>query len=262
MNVLGAIGERALRRFKATRYVVAVIWTVLVLACQRSSWTRTVRAVLTRQILFAGVDAVAFVGFIAVLAGISIVVQAQVWIGRLGQSELLGPLLVTVVAREVGPLLVNLIVVGRSGTAIASELAGMRVRHEVDVLDAQGVDPLIYLVMPRVVALPISVLCLTLWFVLVSFGSGYLCGLLVGSSPGDPMIFVDSIFRGIKPNDFFNLLAKTLIPGLATSAICCIEGLSVSGVATDVPQAVTRSVVRSNATILLISVIVSVMSYW
>jgi phospholipid/cholesterol/gamma-HCH transport system permease protein len=261
MSFLAVIGEPALRRFRAVRFVMAVIWSVLRLSVQGRSWTRSVRTVMARQILFTGVDAIGFTAFIAVLAGISIVVQAQLWSARIGQAELLGPLLITVVVREVGPLLVNLIVVGRSGTAIASELAGMRVRQEVALLDSQGVDPSVYLVMPRVLALSASVLCLTVWFVLISFGTGYVCGLIFGTSPGGLSLFVESVVRGIKLGDFATFLAKTLVPALATSTICCIEGLSVEGATTDVPQAVTRSVTRSNATILLVSVIVSVLSY-
>jgi phospholipid/cholesterol/gamma-HCH transport system permease protein len=144
---------------------------------------------------------------------------------------------------------------------MAAELAGMRVRNEVDVLDAQGLDPLLYLVMPRSIAMAVCVLCLTLFFVLVSFGSGYLCGAFLGTSPGDPAIFVRSVVQGVTPGDFVNLLAKTLIPGLLTGVITAMEGLSIEGVATDIPQAVTRSVIRSNMAVLLVLVIVSVLSY-
>jgi phospholipid/cholesterol/gamma-HCH transport system permease protein len=261
MSFLGAIGETAIRRLSRFRYLAAVIWGVLVLGCRGSSWRRTVRAVLARQIVFSGVDALYFVSVIAVLTGISVVVQAQVWISRLGQAELLGPVLVAVVVREVGPLLVNLIIIGRSGTAITTELAGMRLRREVQVLDAQGLDPLVYLVMPRVLAMAIAVLCLTVFFVFLALGSGYLYGLLIGTSPGEPRIFVATVVRGLRPSDVLNLLAKTLIPGLVAGAICSIEGMSVGALATDMPQAVTRAVVRANAAVLFISLIVSVLAY-
>jgi ABC-type transporter Mla maintaining outer membrane lipid asymmetry permease subunit MlaE len=67
--------------------------------------------------------------------------------------------------------------------------------------------------------------------------------------------------QGVAPVDFVNLLAKTLIPGLLTGVITSMEGLSIEGVATDIPQAVTRSVVRSNMALLIVSVTVSVLSY-
>lgn len=261
MSWLGNIGDAALVWGGRLRHILAVAWAVIGLACRPDSWHRTTRTVLARQIVFTGIDALGFVGLVGFLAGISVVVQAQVWMSRLGQSELLGPLLVTVIVREVGPLLVNFIVIGRSATAMAAELAGMKVRNEVDVLDAQGLDPLLYLVMPRSIAVATSVFCLTLFFALVSLGSGYLCGAFVGTGPGDPLIFLRSVLQGISPSDFVNLLAKTLIPGMLTGVITAIEGLSVEGVATDIPQAVTRSVIRSNLAVLVVSAIVSVLSY-
>jgi phospholipid/cholesterol/gamma-HCH transport system permease protein len=158
-------------------------------------------------------------------------------------------------------LLVNFIVIGRSATAMAAELAGMKVRDEIDVLDAQGLDPFLYLVLPRAVAFAVSVFCLTLVFVVVALGSGYLCGAFLGTGPGDPNIFVNSVLRGVVPGDVATLMAKTLIPGLLTGVIAALEGLSIEGVATDIPQAVTRSVFRSNLAVINVSVIVSVLTY-
>ena len=261
MSFLATIGDSAIDRFRRLRLLMAVAWSVLALAVRPGSWPRTTRRVFALQILFTGYDALGFVSIMALLTGISVVVQAQVWMGRLGQSELLGPLLVTVIVRELGPLLVNFIVIGRSGTAMAAEMAGMTVRKEVDVLDAQGVDAMVYLVMPRALGMAVCVLCLGVIFVLVSFGSGYLCGAFLGTGPGDPTIFVRSVLRGVAPGDFYNLLAKTLVPGLLTAVIASMEGLSVEGLATDIPQAVTRSVVRSYAAVLVVSVIVSILTY-
>lgn len=261
MSFVGTIGDGAIGQYRRLRRLAAVTWSVVALAFRLSSWPRTTRAVLTRQIVFTGYDALGFVSIVAVLAGISVVVQAQMWMGRLGQSELLGPLLVTVIVREVGPLLVNFIVIGRSGTAVAAEMAGMTVRKEIEVLDAQGLDPAVYLVMPRAVGMALCVFCLAVMFVVVSFASGYLCGAFLGTGPGDPSIFVRSVVRGVTPGDFYNLVAKTLLPGMLTGVIASMEGLSIEGLATDIPQAVTRAVVRANAAVLVVSVIVSVLTY-
>ena len=217
--------------------------------------------VLARQIIFTGFDAIGFVAVVALLTGISVVVQAQVWMGRLGQSELLGPLLVTVIVREVGPLLVNFIVIGRSATAMAAEMAGMKVRREVDVLDAQGLDPLVFLVMPRAVSMALCVFGLAILFILFSLSSGYLSGAFLQTGPTDITLFAGSVVRGMEPRDFYNVLAKTLLPGLVSGIIASNEGLSVEGVATDIPQAVTRTVTRSNLAVLFISVIISLLTY-
>ena len=78
-------------------------------------------------------ESIRFILIVAVLVGISVVVQLDVWTGKLGQSQKLGPLLVAVVARELGPLFANFVLIVRGGSAIATELGLMRVGGEVRV---------------------------------------------------------------------------------------------------------------------------------
>ena len=261
MNILAKTGRRTLSKWYSMRRITALVCGVLWVATKMRFWPRTVRELLVRQILFTAVDALSLIVLIAILSGISIVTQAQVWLSRLGQSEMLGSVLVAVIVREIGPLLVNFVIIGRSGTAVATELAGMKVRRETNILDAQGIDPMIYLVMPRMIGLMISVLCLTLVFSVVSLGSGYLVGLILEVTSGDYQQFVSSVAGAISPADVANFLAKTIIPGLATGAICCIEGLDVQGSITEVPQAATRGVVKSIAAVLIVSAVVSILTY-
>jgi len=140
-------------------------------------------------------------------------------------------------------------------------LGNMNVHGEVRVLDAQGLDPFTYLVIPRVLGVALSVFCLTIVFVVVSFISGYLSGLLLGAGSGRPGVFFSSVIGAISPSDVFNLLAKTWIPGLLTGAICCVEGLSISAAMTEVPQAATRAVVHSITALFITSALVSLLTY-
>jgi len=261
MNILGFIGKNAILRWNALRFFIAVICGVLWAALKPRHWPRTVRELLAKQILFTAVDAFWLIVLIASLAGISIVVQAQKLLGMFGQSTMLGTILVAVIIREIGPLLVNFVIIGRSGTAMATELANMKVRHETDVLDAQGVNPMIYLVMPRVIGTVASVLCLAVVFSVVALISGYLVGLVLGVTKGDYQQFMNSVAAAISPKDVANFLAKTIIPGLTTGTICSIEGLQVHGSITEVPQAATKSVVKSIAAVLIVSAIVSILTY-
>ena len=239
---LASIGKGAIDLYYRICRLASISSAVVNLAVRPSSWTRPTRIVLSRQIIFTGYDAIGFIAVVAMLTGISVVVQAQVWMGRLGQSELLGPMLVTVIVREVGPLLVNFIVIGRSATAMAAELAGMKV-------------------MPRAISMALCVFGLAMLFIFFSFVSGYLSGAFLQTGPTDPAIFARSVMRGVSPGDFYNVLAKTLLPGLVTGVIAATEGLSVEGVATDIPQAVTRTVTRSTLAILIISVVISILTY-
>ncbi len=261
MSFLGKIGEVALGAWRKNAYEAGVVLASLRLAVRPSSWTQPVRDVLARQILFTGFEATRFIALIAVAVGVSVVVQAQVLLTKVGQTGFLGPLLVAVIIRELGPLLTNFVVIGRSGAAIATELGNMRVQGDIRVIDAQGVDPFAYLIMPRVLGVMVSVFCLTVVFVLVALVVGFLAGNLLGSTASTPGRFFNSIMRALTLKDVFGFLAKTILPGLATGAICCIQGMHIRGAVTEVPQATTRGLVRSVGALFLISAAVSVVFY-
>lgn len=260
-TLIGKIGERTITRGRTTAHLFALFGSVLALATSRSAWPRTTRNVFMRQVLFTGVEALKFVSLVAAITGLSVVIQAQIWLGKTGQSQMLGAILVIVIIRELAPLLVNFIIIGRSGAAIAVELANMKVLGEIQVLEAQGIDPLLYLIIPRVLALALCVFCLTIWFIVVSFGSGYLYGILAGVGAGAPNLFITSILRAAHLPDVFSLLAKTFLPGMFTAIICATEGIGVGAAITEVPQAATRAVVGSIGALFIISAIVSILTY-
>jgi phospholipid/cholesterol/gamma-HCH transport system permease protein len=260
-NLVSAVGSGALSYLARASYTLAVTLAVVRLALKPSTWRRTVRDALARQILFSAVEAAPFTVVMAFLVGIVVVVQAQLWLGRVGQSRLLGPVLVAVVLRELGPLLANMIVIGRSGNAIAAELGHMRLSGEVRVLDAQGLDPLVYLVVPRALATMTAVLCLTVVFIFVCLPSGYWFGWLLGARTGGFLGFLQSVARAIGPWDVFNVVAKSLVPGLLAGVICATEGLRVADTVTEVPRAIARAVQWSVVVLFFISALISMATY-
>jgi len=261
VKLLATIGQRAVERFKSQIYLAGIIAAGIWAAVQPRHWPRTSRNVLARQVLFTGVEASRFIALIAVFVGLSIVVQTQLLIARLGQSALLGPILVAVIVRELGPLLTNFVVIGRSGSAITTELGNMKVNGEIRLLDAQGLDPFIYLVLPRMMGMMLSIFGLTIIFISVAFLSGFFSGVLFGAQIGSPLLFLDSVMNALTPGDVWLLLAKTLLPGLVTAAICCTEGFSIEGAVTEVPQAATRGLARSVASLFILSALMSTIYY-
>src|SRR4029077_2450414 len=119
----------------------AVIGTALYTGVRPRYWARAARTAFARQVFTIGIEPLWFVCAAAVFVGISVVVQLTFWVGETGQSQLLGPLLVAVVARELGPLLINLIVIVRSGSAMATELGVLTISGKVRELETQGGNP-------------------------------------------------------------------------------------------------------------------------
>ena len=171
------------------------------------------RKAFARQVLAIGVEPIGFVCAVAVFVGISVVVQLTFWVGEAGQSQLLGPLLVAVVARELGPVLINLVVIVRSGSAMTTELGVLKINGDVRALEAQGGDPFLHLVMPRVLGMAVSTFCLTIVFILVAFASGFLFAAWMGKGSRRFVFYLRTPCRArSSPKTFSTFSPKAFCP--------------------------------------------------
>jgi phospholipid/cholesterol/gamma-HCH transport system permease protein len=254
------LGDLALSRLGYAFRIASMLGSVMSLSMQPRFWPRTTRDIFARQILFTGIEALGFICILGLLIGTTLVAQTQYWLSRTGFDDLLGPVLATALIQQFGPFVVNVVVIARSGTAMAAEIANMKVRHEIDLLDQQGVDPFSYLVLPRVLGAGLSVSCLACVFILIALGSGYITSLLMGASTGSPSDFLGQVLNEITPMDFIALVAKTLIPGLLMGSICCMQGFLVKPMITDVPRAVTRAVVQSITALFVVMALVTLVT--
>jgi phospholipid/cholesterol/gamma-HCH transport system permease protein len=261
LQLVAAVGNFTREQWHELRYAAAVIGTVLFTSIQPRHWKSPIRKAFARQVLVVGVGPLWFVAALATFVGISVVVQLTFWAGQAGQSQLLGPLLVAVVARELGPVLISLIVIVRSGSAMTTELGVLAIKGEVLGLEAKGGDPFLQLVMPRVLAVVVSTFCLTIVFILVALASGFLFAAWTGKGGHDWRLFADMLSGAIQSKDVLNILAKTTLPALFASASCCIGGLGVAGSVMEIPQATEKALTRSVAGLFVISAIVSLLTY-
>src|ERR1051326_984802 len=131
LQILASVGGFACAQWEELRDAAGVVGTALFTGVRPRCWIRAVRTAFARQLLAIGVEPVGFVCALAGFVGISMVVQLTVWVGEAGQSQLLGPLLVAVVARELGPVLINLVVIVRSGSAMTTELGVLKINGDV-----------------------------------------------------------------------------------------------------------------------------------
>ena len=190
------------------------------------------------------------------------IVQAELWIDAAGlaPSEV-APVLWRSVVREVAPLLACLVVIGRSGIAISAELASMHANGEIEVIDSQGIDPMTYLIMPRVVSVMISVFSLAIIIAVVIMVTGYLIGVTVGAIRVTWNEFYGEIARNFVGGDLVFFVSKTFVAGGFTGVICCLEGVNSRGRLTDVPRVASRAGIRALTAIFAISAILSILFY-
>ena len=216
-----------------------------------------VRDVLWRQVYFTAVTAVPFTALLALLVALAVAAQSPY--SAAAGGNVLGTILVAALVRELAPITAATIVIARSGTAMAAELATMRVEGEVDALAGMGIAPFEYLVVPRVVGTAVALASLTVVFLAVSLGaSAALSPLLGGPPPGD---IVDLVANALRPADAAALAAKTVIPGMAVAAVACQEGLRASRSTTQIPPAATAAVVRSFSLVFVWNTAVTALLY-
>jgi phospholipid/cholesterol/gamma-HCH transport system permease protein len=223
------------------------------------TWRRTVRAELLEQCHQVGMRALLFILITGSLVGFGVVYQAIYWLDLFGQTEYNAPILVTVLVREVAPLFVALTVIGRSGSVILVELGNMRIDGQVRMLDAQGVDPFLFLIVPRVVAVSVCMFSLTIAFITVALVSGFLAGNALGSMDFTLYEFIFRILSKMGPEDFATIPLKTISTGFVVGLMAGTIGLSVSGSRSDLLAALPRFVTKSALAALLISILLTLL---
>jgi len=220
---------------------------------------KVVRRVLLNQIFYTGFQAVGLIGTIGVLLGATIVIQTQLMVPS-ADSSLIGKVLIAVVLRELSPLITAIVVAGRSGTAIATELGNMKVSHELLALTSLGIDPPRFIVMPRLIAAIASVTLLMVYFAAVSLVGTAGVGLLLSNTSLAGL--QSGLAAALTPYDLVLFLAKGAGLGTIVGWLCCHYGLEVKSSPTEVPQMASRAVVMSLLGCVAYNTLATALFYW
>ncbi len=225
----------------------------------QSHGLRTIFGILSLQIFYTGVNALPLVTVLAMATGCVVALQG-VQLSILGGVSMIGQLLVVFVVREVGPLLTALVVIARSGTAMASELGNMRANREIEALESMGINPLSFIVFPRLVGGLISVLCLSLYFIFISLLGGFLVAKFAHDISFN--YYMTLILNSLTFNDAYLFLIKNTFGGVMIFAISCQQGFSVRKSPTEVPAVTTQAVVKSILFVVVFNSSVTVLFYF
>jgi len=212
-----------------------------------------------RQALRAGNESLPLVGLICFLTGMIMALQSAYQLRQLGALDLVASLVAISMTRELAPLLTAIIVAGRFGSAIAAELGTMRVSQEIDALTVMGIDPVSFLVVPRLVALTLTLPCLTVFADVIGILGGQLIGVGVLDIGGRH--YVELTFDAPVLDDIYTGLVKALAFAAIIGLIGCHQGLGTRGGAEEVGRATTRSVVRSIVLVIGADLFVTALFY-
>jgi phospholipid/cholesterol/gamma-HCH transport system permease protein len=253
------IGRRAIANLSETWALFATLKDALASDLSPGvAAKRLVHGIMLTQVMFTGVQALSLVSAIGVLIGASIIIQTNMMMPADG--ELIGRVLVAVVLRELAPLITAIVVAGRSGTAIATELGNMKVNSEVLALSSLGVDPLRYVVLPRMVGCVVSVVALMIYFSIVSLSAAFAIGIL--ASGASLSSFQQGVAGSVMPHDLALFFAKGLGLGTIVGWLSCHFGLQVNSSPTEVPQQASRAVVMSLLGCVVYNTALTAGFYW
>lgn len=226
---------------------------------EQSQGMRSILSVISAQIYFTGFQALPLISVLALASGSIILLQSASSLGLLGGGTMLGDLLVAIVVRELAPLLTALIVIARSGTAVASEIGNMRVNREIEALEVMGIHPLSYVVFPRLAGGVISVVCLSVYFVLIACMGGFMVAAFLNGLPFS--FFADSLARAFTSADIGLFFLKNTFSGMIIFMICSYQGFLVKQSPHEVPQVTTKAVVNSVIYVVMFNMTVTILYY-
>jgi phospholipid/cholesterol/gamma-HCH transport system permease protein len=218
-RLLAALGGGMRRRARFMLLLAALALGVFREAARPRAWRRTVRSELRRALRQSVGGALTTVLVSAALVGVALVNQALFWLGEAGQENLIGSVLVSGLIRGIGPVLVGLILLGRSGMLALAEIGSLQIGGQVRAMEAQGLDPFLLLLLPRALALALACFTLTVIFVSVALLTGFVADNVLRSSTVTFWSFLDQVLRAIVLADFVTFPVKTLGIGMLITLV-------------------------------------------
>lgn len=260
VQTLDQMGRSLLMQLSYTWQIIAMVY----LSCRatfldQAQGLRTIIGVLSAQVYFTGFQALPLITVLSLATGGLLILQGMANLTLLGGSQMIGSFLVVLFVREVAPLITALVVIARSGTAVASEIGNMRANREIDALESMGINPLSFIVFPRLVGGVLSVVGLSFYFIAIGLIGGFLLTQFFHSMPLP--FYLDSLLKAFAKEDVFLFLIKNSASGVMIFIISCFQGLSVKRSPHEVPQVTTQAVVKSILYVTLFNLAVSALFY-
>ena len=256
---LGAIGRSFLEMTHEGFRMVGFLYIILSVAWRhRKDGRKVVFQDVISQIYFTGVQSMPLVFIVALLLGGLLIIQSAEYITSVGE-EFFGTMVNVIIIRELGSLLTAIIVLLRSGAAVATEMGYMAVLKETKGIEMMGINPVHYLAVPRVIGISISMICLFVCFSIISIIGGMLLTWMITDLEMSSLI--KELSQSIGAVDLFVGMIKSLFFGIFVSLVSLYHGFNAAGALTSIPPRVSRAMVEGLILCISFSALISALFY-
>jgi len=195
------------------------------------------------QMVFMGAKSIGIVFFVTFFTGVVLAMQSAYQLSQFGATIYVASLVSISLCRELGPVLTALVIAGRIGAAITAEIGSMKVTEQIEALETMAINPVRYLMVPKLLSLLIMLPCLTI----IGDYSGMMGGYLVGVFNLDinSTLYIQTSLKFLDLKDIYTGLSKSFVFAAIIALVGCYQGIKTKGGAVGVGQATTRSVVVS-----------------
>lgn len=221
--------------------------------------TRLGRPAIYAQTVRLGVRAIGVIVLVSICIGVILALQMSPPLNDFGQTERVADIIAIAIVRELGPLISAIVLTGFAGASIAAELGTMVVGEEVEALRAHALNPIRFLVVPRIVATVVALLVLTVIGELVALTAGWAIGVTLLDIQSS--IYIHNTIEQLDMVDFFTGMFKAGVFGVILGSIASYNGLAVTGGAAGVGKATTNTVVHAIVAIIVSDLLFTAVFY-
>jgi phospholipid/cholesterol/gamma-HCH transport system permease protein len=255
-GLVGRVGAFLMDVWRRVALSISVGLTALWRMSRLRTWRPPVRQEFVRHCWQAGIKALPTTLLTAVIVGFALIFQIIYWRREFGDvlgALNLNTLTLLLLVREIAPLLVALIVIGRSATVMVAELVELRAGGQIHMLDALGIDAFDYLVVSRIAALAVCSFSLGVIFVLTALVAGQLSAMLTGVISVGFFEFLVAAARLLSPTEYLILPLKTVGLGVLIGVVACVTALRPSKIGSDAMELVPLGYMRAVVASLILS---------
>jgi phospholipid/cholesterol/gamma-HCH transport system permease protein len=211
------------------------------------------------QAMVVGIGSLPILSLITFFIGTILALQSAYELRKFGAMQFVADAVAISVSRELGPLITAILVIGRSGSSFAAELGTMKVNEEIDALETMALDPVRFLVAPKLLSMLLMMPCLTIWADFMGVVGGAVFG--IAAADFTFKTYVVATLNALVLRDILTGLIKSLMFGLVITTVGCQEGLRTGLGAEEVGRSTTSAVVKSIFLVIMVDLVFTTMFY-